>query len=97
MRHVCLWHRFKYAWEGLPDSMLSRTESTPQNVPFILKGLLVHRPHSGEVCFVTQIWCNHPLTAHISVNLIIILAIFDNYSGDELSQNRRFDETREEA
>ena len=29
---------FKYAWEGLPDSMLPRTGGTPQNGPFILEG-----------------------------------------------------------
>jgi hypothetical protein len=33
---------FKYAWEGLPDSMLPRTGSTPQNVPLILN------PQAGE-------------------------------------------------
>ena len=31
MRYVCPWHMSKYAWEGLPDSMLPRTGSTPQN------------------------------------------------------------------
>src|SRR5260370_11664503 len=66
MRHVCLWHLFKYAWEELSDSVLPRKGNTPQNVPLVLDPPFQLASHSPTMDVACVSVCGSRLTGLIA-------------------------------